>query len=208
MSFRHKIPRGIYTKKHNIVFGSCFSNGVESWISVNHMQNTNLRRSNIDGSDNNNNVIELRVCIQNICNGLISVPLDMNSFEMRCRSELDQTIQQQLTLKSVQNIGINGNRVEVSEIKSDVKLKPLDSVVLSVQIGCPMDMLFETDFLTRADNFAMKIIKCHPYSPYLEDRSITLNVKFVDEETVWDSYVELPGRVILLRQDCNPENNM
>ena len=207
MSFRHKIPRGIYTEKHNTIFGSTSSAGCESWILIGHRTNTSLRRNAIE-NDLNNNFIELRVCIQNVYNGMISIPLNNQCFEMICRTEEDQSTQK-MFVNNVYNIGINGQRKDVNtENEFDIKLGPLESAVISVQVCCPLDMEFETDFLARADNISIKLNICKPYFPFTPKKAVTLKARFVDEDTVWESYVELPGRVILLRLDCAGDNNL
>ena len=207
MSFRHKIPRGIYTEKHNTIFGSTSSAGCESWILIGHQSNTSLRRNSVQ-NDLNSNFIELRVCVQNVYNGMISIPLDNSCFEMICRTEDDQS-PQKMFVNNVYNLGVNGQRKEVNaETDFDIKLGPLESVVISVQVCCPLDMQFETDFLARADRISIKLNLCKPYYPYAIGRAVTLKARFVDEDTVWESYVELPGGVILLRSDCCGDPSM
>lgn len=204
MSFRHKIPRGIYTEKHNTVFGSTYSAGCESWVLIGHRSNTSLRRTSAQ-NDLNNNFIELRVCVQNVYNGMISIPLNNHGFEVVCRTEDDQT-QQKMFINNVCNLALNGQRKEVSiEDDFDVKLGPLESVVISVRVCCPLDMEFETDFLARADHVCIKFNICKPYFPFTTKRAVTMKARFVDEDTVWESYVELPGGVILLRSDCGQD---
>jgi hypothetical protein len=208
LAFRHKIPRGIFTEKHNTIFGNSFSAGCESWVLVGHRSNTSLRRNVVTGDDIHNyeNMIELRVCVQNVYNGLISIPLNNKNFEICCRSEEDQSLQHMI-VNSVHNLGVNGLRKEVTASNDlDIKLKPFESAVISVGVCCPRDMEFETDFLGRADFLSMKIHICKPCEPFELKYSIALKMKFVDEDTVWESYCELPGRVILLRQDCGGDS--
>ena len=69
-------------------------------------------------------------------------------------------------------------------------------------------MEFETDFLARADSFGIKMNSCKPCAPHNPIKEVVLKAKFVDEDTVWESYLELPGRVILLRLDCGGDSNM
>lgn len=207
MSFRHKIPRGIFTEKHNTIFGSTSSSGCEAWILIGHRSNTSLRRNGVV-DDVTNNFIELRVCLQNVYNGMISLPLSRNNFAMICRTEEDQSLQK-MCVNNVSVLGVNGVRKDISaESDFDLKLGPLDSAVLSVQVCCPQDMEFETDFLARADSISIKLNMCKPHFPHTLGRELVLKAKFVDEETVWESYVELPGRVILLRSDCGGDSNM
>lgn len=204
MSFRHKIPRGVYTEKHNTVFGSTYSAGCESWVLIGHRSNTSLRR-NTSQNDPNNNFIELRVCVQNVYNGMISIPLSSQGFEVVCRTEDDHK-QQKMAIKNVCTLAVNGQRKEVStEDDFDIKLGPLESVVISVRVCCPLDMEFETDFLSRADHVAIQFSICKPYFPFTTKRAVTMKARFVDEDTVWESYVELPGGVILLRSDCGQD---
>ena len=204
MSFRHKIPRGVYTEKHNTVFGSTYSAGCESWVLIGHRSNTSLRR-NTSQNDPNNNFIELRVCVQNVYNGMISIPLSSQGFEVVCRTEDDHK-QQKMHIQNVCTLAVNGQRKEVSmEDDFDIKLGPLESVVISVRVCCPLDMEFETDFLSRADHVAIRFSICKPYFPFTTKRAITMKARFVDEDTVWESYVELPGGVILLRSDCGQD---
>lgn len=207
MTFRHKIPRGIYTEKHNTIFGSTHSMGCEAWVLIGHRSNTSLRRNGLV-NDLTSNYIELRVCIQNVCNGLLSIPLDRKQFAMICRTEEDQSLQK-MCVNHVSILGVNGLRRESSsETDFDLKLSPLESAVVSVQVCCPHDMEFETDFLARADSLSMKLHICTPNFPFLVKKEVVLKAKFVDEDTVWESYVELPGRVILLRNDCGGDSNM
>jgi hypothetical protein len=207
MSVRHKIPRGVYTEKHNTIFGSTNSSGCEAWITIGHRSNASLR---INGAPYNttNNFIELRVCIQNVHNGLISVPLDTKNFAMICRTEENQSLQK-MCITNVCVVGLNGLRKETSdEDNFDVRLGPLESAVIAVQVSCPQDMEFETDFLARADSFGIKMNACKPCFPHNPIKEVVLKAKFVDEDTVWESYLELPGRVILLRLDCGGDSNM
>jgi hypothetical protein len=134
MSFRHKIPKGIYTEKHNTVFTfPSSSSGCESWVLLCHRANTSLRRNAIL-SDSVDNFVELRVCIQNICNGMISIPLDNKRFEMWSRKEGDQSLQR-LFVKSVNNLGVNGLRKDLSiPDDHDVKLCPYESAVISIKV--------------------------------------------------------------------------
>ena len=207
MTFRHKIPRGIYTEKHNTIFGSTHSMGCEAWILIGHRSNTSLRRNGVVDYQASN-YIELRVCIQNVYNGLLSIPLDRKNFAMICRTEEDLSLQK-MCVNHVSILGVNGLRRETSsESDFDLKLGPLESAVVSVQVCCPHDMEFETDFLARADSFSIKLNICKPKFPFLAKKEVVLKAKFVDEETVWESYVELPGRVILLRNDCGGDSNM
>jgi hypothetical protein len=99
-------------------------------------------------------------------------------------------------------------------------------MVLEIDVVCPLDVHTETDFLTRAVGVNLTLHICTPTVPrqcghenrheighekelekgHGEDlivretrREAVISTEFVDEEEVWESYMELPGTVLQWR---------
>jgi hypothetical protein len=196
MTWKHRVPRGIYTEKHNIVFAEGKGVGCECWILLAHRTSTRLRH--IDGV---NNSIELRICIQNITHKVLSVPLNGPSFEILCRTGTHDV--DDLPVSKVKAVALNGQKIQELTTqktkKSRIELNPLEFVVLSLEVICPADMEFETDFLARAKRLTLQANAGHSAT---HPQQVLIEAKFIDEDVVWDHYVSLPGGAILLRGDC------
>lgn len=94
-----------------------------------------------------------------------------------------------------------------------VSLAPLEFCVVSCDVRCPTSVKNETDFLTMMKNisFALTIQSAaqtrgdrdatdsgkSSSSSLLRESSATVHC--FEESVVWDHYMELPGRVVLLR---------
>jgi hypothetical protein len=198
LSMRKTIPRGIFTEKFNTIFGRGRTFGCSSWILVSHRPNTTLRRVVVQGGECT--IIDLRLCVQNICSGFIAIDASKHSsFEVTYRSE-DGSLHRAPVLDT-RVIALNGKRIE-GEKRALIELGQLDFTVIAMSVACPLDMEFETDFLTRAEQLTVTATSCLPSQVAKGRGDIPIVNNFVDEDTVWESYIELPGGAILLREDC------
>lgn len=199
MSLRHRMPRGSYTERHHAQFGHSRQDNCDVWILLGHRPNTKTQR--LRGSVSDERSIELRLCVQNVYNGVQHVDIckiavylnteDLKSF-IRCKC-LDAKV-----------IALNGVRTSASFINDldrprIVALKQLEFLVVSIQVVCSSVVEHETDFLSMASHVTIEWNR--PVSME-EKESVSQRVDFVGEDKVWELYMELPGNVILLRKDC------
>ena len=247
----------LFNGKHNQVFGRGGSHGCYMWLLVGHRPDSRLqslsrviaqrpdsrclqpssRSSHVNDRSSAGKVITLRVCIQNIDQPKVTVPLDEQAYEVLFRSD-ENTTQQRLACSHARMIAMCGSKVPLadgsssssagSSSRSDASqhrhLKAYESMVLEIDVLCPLDVHTETDFLTRAVGLNLSVQVCtpivprrhehgelhddgteegHENSPLLHEtrRDAVIRSEFVDEEEVWDSYMELPGTRDMKREE-------
>lgn len=121
-------------------------------------------------------------------------------------------------LLSLNGVGVTATSRGLKE-KNIVSLAPLEFCVVSCDVLCPTSVKNETDFLTmmKSISFTLTIQSANqksgeseatdsaksPSRPALPSTASvstsSATVHCFEESVVWDHYMELPGRVVLLR---------
>ena len=216
--FRRRMPKGAFTEKHNKVFGLGHASGLVSWALVHHGAESRLQRRRGTA------FITLRLCVQNVHHMELTLPLDRQGYEVQLRSEDESTIVVPV-LGQPRIVAVNGVRTatptpvgggggggggnDESNAPAEWRLRALDNIVVCIDVACPDDVVFETDFLSRVAHVAFTARATQPRPPHVPlsvpPATVALLVvnRFVDEEEVWQNYIELPGGVILLRAESD-----
>lgn len=195
MSSRRKIPRGGFTDRHKFVGAFGRRAGCEAWVLIAHSPNTRLRSMELTRPTQ---VIELRVCFQNISHSIVHLNLCSDTFEMEVRHP-----DKKLVVFDSQCIARNGSKIYSSQhSEQQVSLQQLEFAVISMKISCPDEVIHETDFLSMAESLTINWGNLFSDVPESFRRDQSLSCRFIDEDTIWRHYIELPSSVILLREDC------
>eukprot|EP01036_Dinobryon_divergens_P022164 gene22164-30401_t len=121
-------------------------------------------------------------------------------------------------LLSLNGVGVTATSRQLKE-ENIVSLAPLEFCVVSCDVLCPTSVKNETDFLTmmKSISFTLTIQSANqksgereatvsaksPSKPALSSTASvstsSATVHCFEESVVWDHYMELPGRVVLLR---------
>jgi len=188
---------GKYTGKYNRIFGRGRMAGVDSWILIGHK--SNCRAESIIWNNQPMNSLEVRICVQNVIHPVIIFELHKLCKVSIYNESKSSTI---IPVSSPTILAINGIQTQQPQTDS-IPLKQYDFIVFSIQVICEPEVEYETDFLIRA--------KCITMYYHLLQHSIcssannalpliALDSYFVDEFEVWDSYIELPRGIVLLRE--------
>ena len=203
LTFRRRMPRGFFTEKKNHPFGRGIQDGCLTWILVAHKADSRLRVLNPT-----TNCITIHVCIQNVYLSNVVVSLSEETFRTNLRCE-DNAVEKLSILRPPQLLTKNGIKNSIEKEHTAIHLHALQNVVVAVDIGCPPDIVFETDFLSRVTNFSVHldlVLPEHDSDQYcvkqVEQHTLTVDNVFVGEEEVWEHFMELPGGAVLLRSDC------
>jgi hypothetical protein len=213
LSHRLFLPRGRYTEKHNYIFAKGAQNGICAWVLVKHTVNTRLR--NFNAGSRVCRIIELRIGIQNACHGLVAIdisPQALSSSIILNSLSSEDTDESFCCPISASCLAFNGVPIPPKRTDSDghghgqtadesmVYLGPLDFALLSVEVMCPLSMHYETDFLCSMSNIDIKTRIMAPTYPFNQClRESTVSPLFLEEDKIWDYFIELPGGTILLR---------
>ena len=213
MMKRQRLPKGLYTEKFNRSFGKGRKNGIDSWVLLGHTSNAkpSLRYGL--------NVMDIRLCVQNVYNSCLAFkPAD--AIKILCSNE-DLSVYK-MNSPNIRLAALNGKRIEQSDKRAfeDIKLYPLDFAVFSCEVILPNDVFYETDLLARLSSLELIASKlsgesliCPKYTTkvgYNKDLEVRARIdanwenicvvnKIIDEKTMWDAYVELPGGIVLMR---------
>ena len=156
------------------------SSGVLCWVLVGHTDDCRLRRQAIiQESDDSippreDKFIELHVCFQLISPSAIRVNLDFSASYVQLRGEPSgkgniillgskrpKVIHRSFGGKSQRRIADAHGAMREDEYDSCnniLSIKTLEFVVVAINVVCPQDMVYETDFLSRA--IALHIPTC------------------------------------------------
>ena len=149
LSWRKRMPKGVYTSKHNIVFGhgkfAC-----ESWLLIAHTANTRIHTNNTT-TGNGQNYIELRLCLQNIELDQCFINLDRMNIQVYTRSQDTDDTDTPLIANKAYNINMiayNGNKYitdtnKKSNIPNIIKLLQYQFIVLSFRVPIYADLEHE-----------------------------------------------------------------
>lgn len=210
-----RLPKGSYSEvQRNTTFGSGRAGGCDCWVSIGHKSNTRASQTFLGGRRIRS--IEFRVCFQNVYNGSVTLNLDGRFVQFDVLDDKSQ-------LKEVETfnhriIAMNGHKV--ARPSPVVCLKQLEYAVIAFDVCCPKDVQHETDMLLMAHKLAVYWDQCqrgnlvdahdipaslkrHTELSQVNNRVTQLDCKFIDEATIWEHYVELPGRSILLRRESD-----
>ena len=83
--------------------------------------------------------------------------------------------------------------------KESIKLGTMDYCVLSLEVICPSDIHYETDFLARAASVGFSGLVNTIKNGVSISFKLDVESEFFDESYIWDYYMELPGGLVLLR---------
>jgi hypothetical protein len=76
----------------------------------------------------------------------------------------------------------------------EIVLRPFETVVLSIHISCPSDMVYETDVLSTLSCIRVPVFAREGWQCTATKKASNLAVaEFLDEDLIWDYYVQLPG---------------
>ena len=152
LSWRKRMPKGVYTSKHNIVFGHGKS-ACESWLLIAHTANTRIHTNNTTNTTGNGqNYIELRLCLQNIDLDECYINLDRINIQVYTRNQehTDDTDTPLIANKAYNTniIAYNGNKyITDSNIKSNIpniiKLLQYQFIVVSFRVPIYADLEHE-----------------------------------------------------------------
>jgi hypothetical protein len=192
---RQKVPRGVFTEKHNKCYGAGRSRGIDCWLFIKHSSSSRpyVTKSGVP-------VIYVRLCVQNVNN--VAFLFRPSSIETAFRTE-SIDIYEPLTLLSSRIVAFNGLKFMAADTAGgrdsdadNLVLGPLDFCVALLQLVVPTDITYETDFLAR-----IAWVDLHGKCGSGEDLTVRCNI--IDEHDIWESYVELPGGVVLHRDESS-----
>ena len=200
LTFRRRMPRGVFTDKKNIPFGRGNLDGCLTWILVAHKADSRLCVVNPT-----TNSITMHVCIQNVYLSNVVVALSEQTFGTNLRCD-DNSVEKLSILRPPQLLAKNGSKKTDEKGHTAIHLHALQNIVVAVDIGCPPDVVFETDFLSRVVDFSVHL-ELVPSGNDLcikqaEQHALIVDNVFVGEDEVWEHFMELPGGAILLRSEC------
>jgi hypothetical protein len=186
-----KIPQTPYTDKSCKIFGKSKNKNIYSWLLLGHTPDCRIK----------NKCIEVRICIQNCEEIPVYIPFSPNNFIVSCMFE-DH-------LEDLQSIKINVlNHKNSSYSFADgfLCLKTFSYCILTIYILCPDDIIFETDFLTRAFCINVGFISQKDYNSkivYHDEKTNSsilqyITCKFKDEMSFYEHYSFLPGGYVVL----------
>lgn len=235
-----KIVAGLHTNAESEI--------VYLWVSLAHTDNCNTRA---DGCVHlkAKRYVELHLCIQNVKSSLGSVFVDVTAVSAEllgfegCPDGVwtSQVVQNGPRKPKIlyQSQGspvtfFDSNEIHMKPSKSfeedrytfmnnfGTNLKPLEFVVISVHVPCTFDMIYETDFLSRAVKIHVPIRwesgrdEIDEYNPTEHSKGIfDLNSNrsglaathkqtsfasafFIQENEIWEHYTQLPGGCLTL----------
>uniref|UniRef100_A0A7S2K1R0 F-box domain-containing protein n=1 Tax=Leptocylindrus danicus TaxID=163516 RepID=A0A7S2K1R0_9STRA len=82
--------------------------------------------------------------------------------------------------------------VKNDDVSSCAILRPYEYVIASIHVPCMPDVVFETDFLSRA-------LRMHvPFRFINDNKHESISSDFLSEEDIWMHYMELPGGCLAL----------
>jgi hypothetical protein len=186
--------------------------------SLGHRSNTKLLRYHNNGISHN--IIEIRICLQNLYNGLSIFLADKQSIQILYMNDHHEL--SQLNPFDLKMLVFNGIKLSVpTEVSCHdfIKLKQMEYSILSFKADCPLHMEHETDFLSSIAFFSLNFINinsndhdrvqlslpyCQPNRCDIIPYHTTINrlcFHLADEEEIWKHYMEIPGNVILLRSE-------
>ena len=209
MQTRQRLPKGDFTAKTNIVFGKGRNSCVDTWLLIGHTVDSRLR----------NNIIEIKLCIQNChADSDITISLGCADFTVSCLSENGISTDLRIskaTLVATQGVSCRFGTSSTSSNSTDSLCsvsssssssssdKGVDSItlglysycVIALEVPCPEEIVYETDFLARA--LQLRIFNCFTSRQCYSPNTITCD--FFHNLFYTDHYDELPGGVVLLR---------
>jgi hypothetical protein len=201
---RNQIPEGKFSGKNHFVFAQgILSNVASSWVMLSHGNNALLRSSNFQRSTLN--VIEVRLCIQNLFSS--EIKFDFQSSSVRIVAfHSDELENDELLTSSYRRIAFNGvaddsnvggksNNLTVS---SQV-LKPLEFAVFAFTCFCPCSVTNEPDFLTMIERIEVAITTKNKDSRTF-DQEEKIVLRMINDAIIWNMYSTLPNGVVLLRE--------
>lgn len=194
MSFRQRLPKGLYTEKYNKVFGRGRSNGVDSWILLGHRSDSFNPPLTWNGEQMTS--LEIRVCIQNILYSKLKLNIS-NSIKVVIYNEHSELYE--IVIKETSIRALNGIRTSLIS-EDEIELNPSDFIVISIIVVLHPSMHSEPEFLVRAHSVSVECEGTSPTFPF-NKKSIQSVSYFVEESEVWDAYFELPGGLVVLRDN-------
>lgn len=191
---RNQIPEGKYSGKLQSIFAQGFRSGLaSSWMMINHGNNAILRPSVLHRSQWN--LIEVRLCLQNLHNSIISLSLNSSAVKILAFHS-DELNDDELLTSNFRCLAINGQiqpPVDATKPRlSSIVLNPLDFTVISFSVYCPTSVESEPDFLTMIDKFFVEVETLH------SQHSISLTM--ISHTVIWNMYSTLPSGVVLLKE--------
>jgi hypothetical protein len=210
MERRQRVPRGHYTEKFNICFGKGRTSGIDSWCFIGH---TSSARAIIrKGDPNRIPVMELRLCIQNVSNcwfkfcssdvivmgkqedgGIQRLPSRTSTIIARAGKRLRSNSSEHFGVDTILNS-------EIASEAEQVHLGTLEYIVIALDVECPIDVIYETDLLARVHSLRVPGLRL-PGSRGTKAWHTVLEAPLYDEKVFWQSYMELPGGVVLLKDE-------
>eukprot|EP00349_Pseudokeronopsis_sp_Brazil_P004424 CAMPEP_0202961634 /NCGR_PEP_ID=MMETSP1396-20130829/5705_1 /ASSEMBLY_ACC=CAM_ASM_000872 /TAXON_ID= /ORGANISM="Pseudokeronopsis sp., Strain Brazil" /LENGTH=274 /DNA_ID=CAMNT_0049681613 /DNA_START=22 /DNA_END=846 /DNA_ORIENTATION=+ len=192
LNLRNQIPEGKFSGKlMNIFAHGSKLHSASAWVMIGHGNSALLR--SVQHENREWNVIEVRLCFQNLSQSNICLPLGPESIRMTAFHS-DELVNDELLTSNYRMLAFNGNRMDKSAGVNEVYLKPYEFVVISFSSFCPLSVDNEPDFLTMIERFSVLFTK---------EEGMTLdsvNLNRISDEAIWNMYSTLPSGVVLLKE--------
>lgn len=194
LASRNQIPEGKHSGKLQNIFAQGSHSGLaSSWIMINHGNNATLRASVLHRSQWN--LVEVRLCLQNLADSIITLPLDSSAVKIFAFHS-DELNDDELLTSNFRCLAINGHiqpPIDTTKPRpTSLVLNPLDFAVVSFSVYCPTSIENEPDFLTMIDKFSIQVETLHT------QHSISLTM--ISHTIIWNMYSTLPSGVVLLKE--------
>lgn len=192
----NRIPKSKFTPARKAVFAKGggvtrrSNSPIAVWVLLSHTADCLTRRS---GGRGHTRFVELNVCIQNVKSGQGDVRVNLIDCTLQLRRNLDMS-HQSVWMKPRVLYRSKGDVSALAMLGSDLNtivLQPFEFCVVSMHFPCQEDV-YETDLLSRAVSLSV------PFSSAGDQTTRTTNAHFIDDDEIWDHYMELPGACLTL----------
>lgn len=198
------MPKSRYTYRRRIVVAKgTTKKQVHLWVLLRHTENCTTR---ID----DHRYVELNLCIQNVRSTSVPVRIQVNDATLVYMGSEGRT--DFVTTNVICNDRIRPKRLYPLTQDGGILLHPFEFAVVSVSFPCAPNMMYETDFLSRAVSVHVPIEwedssyskNCYEYAiDAVTPTNHRLSAHFLPEHDIWNHYMELPGGCLALTNQCN-----
>jgi len=200
---RNQIPEGKFSGKNHFVFADgTLPKIASSWVMLKHGNNASLRTSTFQKSTWN--VIEVRLCIQNLCSSEIQFSIQPSSLRMVALHS-DELENDEMLTSNFRCIAFNGVAVDSNDglrngkTTSSQLMKPLEFAVVAFFCYCPCSVTNEPDFLTMMDRIEV-VISSKNLNSGAFDQEDRIVLRMKNDAIIWNMYSTLPSGVVLLKE--------
>lgn len=203
---RNQMPEGKFSGRLHVAFAQgSMPNQFSSWVMLGHGNNAMLRSTSFH--QKSLNVIEVRVCLQNLSQKCVQFHIHPSSIRI-VAFHSDEVESDELFVSNIHRIAFNGVADEptsvtrpsnVPSVPPYVLLNPFDFAVFSCSVYCPRNVSNEPNFLTMIEKFEVSVEGFDEQSGKFDiEEKMTMHM--MDDSLIWNMYTFLPSGVVLLKE--------